>query len=148
MLVQPGEGRLGEAVHAGCGDHAIEGLKEGPDDDAELMAAADLRTKLAKAMVTHPVAVGSRTVEQICWFFSSYSWVTGTGVTRGTLWEGCVNPVPAGAARNGCLDTRQLFQSRSRSQLAQCARKCPGAGCDTRVLPWCSQPPGTTAGDQ
>lgn len=71
MLVQPGEGRLGEAVHAGCGHHAVEGLEEGPDDDTELVGAADLRTKLAKAMVAHPVAVGSRTVEQICWFLST-----------------------------------------------------------------------------
>lgn len=92
MLVQPGEGRLGEAVHAGCGDHAIEGLKEGPDDDAELMAA-DLRTKLAKAMVTHPVAVGSRTVEQICWFFSSYCWVT-DGCHPGHAVGGLCKPCP------------------------------------------------------
>lgn len=36
VLVQPCQGRLTEALHAGGGDHPIEGLKEGPDEDAEL----------------------------------------------------------------------------------------------------------------
>lgn len=58
-MVQPGERRLGEALHAGRGDHAIERLEEGPDDDTELIGAAELRTSLAKAMVSHPPGVGS-----------------------------------------------------------------------------------------
>lgn len=50
MLVQPGQRCLREALHAGRGDHAIERLKEGPDDDTELMGAEELRASLAKSM--------------------------------------------------------------------------------------------------
>ena len=59
MLVQPGERCLGEALHAGCGDHAVERLEEGPDDDTELMGAEELRTSLAKTTVSHLPGVGS-----------------------------------------------------------------------------------------
>lgn len=59
MLIQPGKRRLGEALHAGRGDHAVERLKEGPDDDTELLGAVELRTSLAKAMVSHQPGLGS-----------------------------------------------------------------------------------------
>lgn len=56
VLVQPGERGLGEALHAGCGHHAVERLEEGPDDDAELRGAEELRAGLV--MVSHPPAPG------------------------------------------------------------------------------------------
>lgn len=59
MLVQPRKRCLGEALHAGCGDHAVERLEEGPDDDTELMGAEELRTSLAKTMVSHLPGVDS-----------------------------------------------------------------------------------------
>lgn len=51
MLLQPGQGRLREALHAGRGHHAVEGLKEGPDDDAELLGAELLRRSVVMAVV-------------------------------------------------------------------------------------------------
>lgn len=172
MLVQPGERRLGEALHAGRGDHAVERLKEGPDEDTELMGAEELRTSLAKAMVSHPPGVGKHPPTGSRTNLPAWPWSRPAGclpqrsttlgtspycwgdrdvsVTQGRQWKSCITPVTTGSARNGCLDTRQLFQSRSRSQLVQCPLKCPGAGHDTivsSVLPWCSQPAGATAGD-
>lgn len=59
VLVQPCKRCLGEALHAGCGDHAVERLEQGPDDDTELMGAEELRTSLAKTMVSHLPGVDS-----------------------------------------------------------------------------------------
>lgn len=50
MLVQPGEGCLGEALHAGCGHHAVERLKEGSDDDTELVGSEELRSSFAMTL--------------------------------------------------------------------------------------------------
>lgn len=58
MLVQPSEGCLGEAFHAGCGHHAIEILEEGPDDDTELVGSEELRTSFAMTMVSLLPGVG------------------------------------------------------------------------------------------
>lgn len=58
VLVQPGEGCLREALHAGCGHHAIERLEEGPDDDTELVGSEELRTSIAVTMVSLLPGVG------------------------------------------------------------------------------------------
>lgn len=58
MLVQPGEGCLGEALHAGCGHHAVERLEEGPDDDTELVGSEELRTSFAVTLVSLLPGVG------------------------------------------------------------------------------------------
>lgn len=69
MLVQPGEGCLGEALHAGCGHHVIERLEEWPDDDTELVGSEELRTSFPVTMVSllpgcghHPPMTSGETV--------------------------------------------------------------------------------------
>lgn len=61
VLFQPGKRCLGEALHAGRGHHAIERLKEGTDDDAELTGAEKLRTSLAKTRCGQHPSPGTRT---------------------------------------------------------------------------------------
>lgn len=58
MLVQPGEGCLGETLHAGCGHHVIERLEEWPDDDTELVGSEELRTSFPMTMVSVLPGVG------------------------------------------------------------------------------------------
>ena len=53
ILVQPGQGGLAEALQACCRHHPVEGLKQGPDENAELEPGQG--ADLASGWYPHPL---------------------------------------------------------------------------------------------